>query len=373
MFFFAAVGLSTYLHFREPVKLILKNSLVDNGIIIELGETIIPEESSDYLSDSCEQEYLDNSTVDFSNVDFSNVGEYELIIEYEAEKVTVDVIIKDTTPPVIAIEKIKFAAGGGYSVEDLKNIFVVSDFSNYDVEINTDCNFDKEGEYYVKATATDEHGNESSESSSVEIVSSATLSGYAVVSSDEGRQSDNGDVLIYVSKTGTKLSQNYVPTDLVSVGSYGAWGMIKSVVLDAYKSMYEAALSEGIDYLIISPYRDYALQLRLFNQYSDRDGVENAKMYSALPGTSEHQTGYAIDVSTANLGYSLSEEMGSMPEGIWLENNAHKYGFIVRYPKNKTYITGYIYEPWHLRYLGVDVATEIHNKGITFDEYVRAY
>ncbi len=360
-----------FLSSKQP--LILKDQVSESGIVLEFGETEISQNPKDYLSSRSEQEYLENAVIDISNINFAEVGMYELIIEYAGETVGVDVRIVDTTSPKVTTETIRFAASSNYTIEDLEKLFIVSDLSSYEMSIESDCNFDVEGIYNVTASVVDTHGNETIENMVVEIVAAPSLSGHALISPSEGRQVDTGDVLVYVSKVGIKLSENYVPIDLVSVGSYGTWGSIKSVVLEAYIPMYEAALTEGIAYTIVSPYRDYELQLSLFNGYAERDGVEEANTYSALPGTSEHQTGYAIDVTTANLGYQLSSKMGDMPEGIWLENNAHNYGFIIRYPEGKTHITGYIYEPWHLRYVGVDVATEIFEKDITFDEYMGAY
>ena len=101
-----------------------------------------------------------------------------------------------------------------------------------------------------------------------------------------------------------------------------------------------------------------------------RDGAYYANITSAYPGRSEHQTGWAVDVTSASMGYDLLQSFIDYPEGLWINNHCSEYGFIIRYPKGKTYITGYDYEPWHLRYVGVEAAKEITASGLTLEEYL---
>lgn len=103
-----------------------------------------------------------------------------------------------------------------------------------------------------------------------------------------------------------------------------------------------------------------------------KDGLEKAQMYSAFPGTSEHETGLAIDVAGADGGCSITDCFADKPEAKWLAEHTHEYGFINRYPEGKEHITGYKYEPWHLRYVGEEEAVDIYNRDITFEEYVKA-
>ena len=100
------------------------------------------------------------------------------------------------------------------------------------------------------------------------------------------------------------------------------------------------------------------------NNYVKKDGEEKAGTYSAKPGHSEHQTGLAFDVGLVDSSFADTES------SKWLEQNCHLYGFIIRYPKGKTDITGYIYEPWHVRYLGVSIATKVKESGLTLEEYL---
>ena len=120
----------------------------------------------------------------------------------------------------------------------------------------------------------------------------------------------------------------------------------------------------------MSAYRSYTNQETLYNRYVQKDGSIKADTYSARPGHSEHQTGLAVDVHNTVLPYTSFDKTN---EFTWMKENAHKYGFILRYPKDKTNITGYDYEPWHNRYIGVEHATYIYENNITFDEYYIKY
>lgn len=128
--------------------------------------------------------------------------------------------------------------------------------------------------------------------------------------------------------------------------------------------MIAAAKKEGLNLWVKSGYRSYYDQQYIYNNYVVRDGQEEADTYSARPGHSEHQTGLAYDMNTNDQGF------GETPEGIWLAENCHKFGFIIRYPKEKEHITGYIYEPWHIRYLGVEKATEVYESGLCLEEFL---
>lgn len=134
----------------------------------------------------------------------------------------------------------------------------------------------------------------------------------------------------------------------------------------ALKQLQQAASTAGHNIPLISGFRSYSRQQTLYNNYVAREGQALADTYSARPGHSEHQTGLAFDVG------KLDDNYGSTPAGIWLKENCHKYGFIIRYPKGKESITGYQYEPWHIRYVGVEHATKIMNQNITLEEYLNA-
>ncbi len=129
--------------------------------------------------------------------------------------------------------------------------------------------------------------------------------------------------------------------------------------------MQADAKSLGLNIKITSGYRSYKTQETIYNNYVYRDGKTNADIYSARPGYSEHQSGLSFDLN------SISDAFAKTNEGIWVNNNAYLYGFIIRYPKNKQNETGYKYESWHLRYVGEKLARTLYNDGdwITIEDY----
>lgn len=137
-----------------------------------------------------------------------------------------------------------------------------------------------------------------------------------------------------------------------------------SDMLAAFATMKQDAAGKGLTLINSSNFRSYSDQIALYKKYVEQDGQAAADTYSARPGFSEHQTGLVIDLN------SVDDSFANTPEAAWVAQNAHKYGFIVRYPKGKEAITGYQYEPWHIRYLGVDTATAVYQSGKTLEEYL---
>ena len=168
------------------------------------------------------------------------------------------------------------------------------------------------------------------------------------------------------------LTKDYVPTDLVDVKNYYAYGenKIKKEVYDSFLKMWNDAKAENLNLIITSAYRGYDYQEKLWNSYASNSGEEWADSVAARAGFSEHQTGLTLDIVTYGTKMNNFEETN---EFKWLSKNAYKYGFILRYPKGKEKITGYSYESWHYRYVGVDAAKKIYNEKITFDEYYAYY
>lgn len=184
--------------------------------------------------------------------------------------------------------------------------------------------------------------------------------------------SDDGNLLVLVNKLYT-VSEDYYPTDMVAVdGSLSTnQGLyFKREAYEAYLDMLAAAQSEGLTFKICSAYRSYGLQTKLYNDSLSQNGAAFTNTRSAYPGRSEHHTGWAVDITSKSMGYGLSQNFINYPEGLWINNHCSEYGFIIRYPKGKTNITGYDYEPWHLRYVGVEAAKEITSRGITLEEYL---
>jgi D-alanyl-D-alanine carboxypeptidase len=183
------------------------------------------------------------------------------------------------------------------------------------------------------------------------------------------------NVLALVNKM-VALPDNYNPTDLVKPNvsfSFGNETIEKSLMRKeaalALEKMFTEAKASGIELYAVSGYRSYDRQQILFDAEVKKSGEEKAAQVVAVPGNSEHQSGLAMDISAKSANLSLTESFGETNEGKWLAANAHKYGFILRYPKGKETITGYQYEPWHFRYVGVDAAQTIFEKNITLEEY----
>lgn len=139
----------------------------------------------------------------------------------------------------------------------------------------------------------------------------------------------------------------------------------------ALDQMAADAKKAGFELVAFSGYRSYEYQTQLYTNYANRDGKEAADRYSARPGHSEHQTGLAFDIGEKGQeDLWLTEEFGETPAGKWLVENAHNYGFILRFPEGKEDVTGFMYESWHFRYLGEDVAEKVHQTGLTLEEYL---
>lgn len=179
--------------------------------------------------------------------------------------------------------------------------------------------------------------------------------------------------LMIVNKYYT-LPSDYIPENLVSIeAKYGKTLQMNQTAYEAFKQMADDAKEENLTLYITSPYRSFQTQKSLYQRYCNQDGQKLADTYSARAGYSEHQTGLAADiVSGPNQSLASFEDT---KEFYWMKENAHKYGFILRYEegKIKEKITGYQYEPWHYRYVGIEVATKMKELGITFDEYYAYY
>jgi D-alanyl-D-alanine carboxypeptidase len=201
---------------------------------------------------------------------------------------------------------------------------------------------------------------------------------------DDNKSMDNGPDVEVVGEPESitalvnkqfSLPKDYKPSELV----YPDIDFIFSEKLDKRKLRKEAAeaiaqlfagaAEDQTSLLGVSAYRSNATQKALFERYVKRDGIDKAKTYSAVPGHSEHETGLAIDVTGGDGKCAAMSCFGDTKAATWLAEHAAEYGFIIRYPEGKEDITGYMYEPWHLRYVGVTAAQEIADKSLTLEEY----
>lgn len=164
---------------------------------------------------------------------------------------------------------------------------------------------------------------------------------------------------------------SYVPGDLVSPDVPHRYDpRLRSGAAGAYLAMVTAAKADGIDLVVQSAYRSYNLQVGVYNGYVRSRGQKQADLQSARPGHSEHQTGLSVDIVAKNGKCSINECFGDTPEGKWLTKHAWEFGWVLRYPEGLTHITGYMYEPWHWRYVGRGLAQEMHKTpNITLEEF----
>jgi D-alanyl-D-alanine carboxypeptidase len=185
---------------------------------------------------------------------------------------------------------------------------------------------------------------------------------------------DPASITVFVNKE-YALPKNYKPEDLVTPNvifnliTYDERTLMRAEAASALEELFAAAKEDGLELYGISAYRSYQRQYSIFTSNITKKGKIHTLKYSAVPGTSEHQTGLSIDVSSKSLGFNLSSPFSNSPEGIWLAENAHLYGYIIRYPEDKVDITGYEYEPWHIRYVGIGLANYLYTNNLTLEEY----
>ena len=165
------------------------------------------------------------------------------------------------------------------------------------------------------------------------------------------------------------LEEDYIPNNLEKINKTYALSNMKLVkrAKEAYEEMAKDAEKKKLKLVVMSSYRNYDYQVDLYNRYAKKDGKDEADTYSGRPGYSEHQTGLAIDIYNGKTVYTKFE---STKEFNWMQENAHKYGFILRFPKDKEKETGYIYEAWHYRYVGKEIAKKIKENNICLEEYL---
>lgn len=301
----------------------------------------------------------DTKKVDvFSNLNNNKTGSYVIsydlkVDNYYTKRLYRVINVVDTKKPVINLvgeENVTLEYGSKYVEEGFSAADDYDGDITSKVKVKNTVDTKKPGTYKITYNVTDSNGNKSRVYRKVTIKekNSVVSKVEPVIEQKDGITYING--ILMVNKD-YALPKTYDP----------------KVNKEAYKAlvkMQSDASLLGLDLSLVSGYRSYEVQDALFKKYALKDGEEKANTYSAKPGHSEHQTGLAFDIG------SVDKSFENTSEAKWIEQNAHLYGFIVRYPKGKTDITGYIYEPWHVRYLGVDTATKVKESGLTLEEYV---
>jgi len=187
---------------------------------------------------------------------------------------------------------------------------------------------------------------------------------------------DDAASLWVVVDKGRSLPASYVPDPLTQPkvadrSGLGEEKLLRSDAASAMEAMFKSASDADINLMLTSGYRSYATQQQIYASYAKTSGASAADTFSAHAGYSEHQTGLAADVEPASGKCELGQCFGETPEGKWLSSNCYKYGFIIRYTAQTQNLTGYIAEPWHIRFLGVELATKLQNSGQTLEQYFK--
>ncbi|MDD8049006.1 MAG: M15 family metallopeptidase [Thomasclavelia sp.] len=207
----------------------------------------------------------------------------------------------------------------------------------------------------------------------VNIVNYPFLVGSASQTVNEKYTITNSTDLLALVKKGFYLPKSYEPKDLVTpdmpIAPDCENSKLRKVASDALVKMYKAAKEEGYNLVLNSGYRSYETQQQTYKDFESKYGGQYAAEYVATPGASEHQTGLGVDLTSESVVNKQKNVFGDTSEYKWVMKNAAKYGFICRFPEDKSDITGIEHEPWHFRYVGVKIAKEITDKGWTFEEY----
>ncbi|RDU36450.1 D-alanyl-D-alanine carboxypeptidase family protein [Neobacillus piezotolerans] len=237
--------------------------------------------------------------------------------------------------------------------------------------INTESSHEQEG---IQTSGRKEQAETASQTQDGPVLEAAYFNQIAIEGGRKEIQNPD-NILVLVNKE-FSLSGEYRPNDLVKpeiAFSFGDQDLEKSLIRQeaakAIEEMFKKAKEENIELFAVSGYRSYDRQKDLFDAEVKESGEELATQAVALPGQSEHQTGLTMDIASKSTNLNLTQEFGETPEGKWLAANAHKFGFILRYPKGKESITQYQYEPWHFRYVGNEAAKVIFEKDWTLEEF----
>ena len=172
-----------------------------------------------------------------------------------------------------------------------------------------------------------------------------------------------------------RVSRDFIPSDLSpinveSMHTHGGVHQLRETAARAAEQLFQAAAEDGMFLIATSGFRSYESQTMFHNNAIRDFGIQEARRRSAPPGHSEHQLGLALDLSTHELGGDLRQIFIETPQGMWVSQNAHRYGFILSYPYGREAETGIMYEPWHIRFVGVEVATEIFNSSLILEEFL---
>lgn len=275
---------------------------------------------------------------------------------------------KDQEAPVLLLNKSRVQIALNTSFDYLQYVEKAYDRQDGDVTDHISYNeidTSSVGKKTVHYKVTDQAGNQSQKDLIVDVVEYVgDLINPITAKADIVENPD--DVTVLVNKL-HEIPKGWKPDDLEDV--IDCHQQLRHEANEAYTKFYQAAKAKGIAIYTISGYREPETQQLYWDNSVKVFGQEHAIQYNAYPRRSEHELGLSVDISYTTEGDRLSEKVADSALGKFIESDAYKYGFILRYPQDKVRITGYSYEPWHIRYVGVDLATKLHNENITLEEY----
>lgn len=285
-------------------------------------------------------------------------GTYDGYITFRGKKIKFKLnVIDEEAPTITGAKDIEIFIND--EIDLLKDIKATDNSLNkIKLNIEGEYSLEKEGVYNLKYVATDAAGNTASKDFTLTVKTKNPPKIAEIGTTSKGYKITKENDIYYINGV-------LIANKTYSLPSSYAPGGLLDIFTSNFNKMRDDALKEGINLEIISGYRSYADQAYIYNNYVLSDSKSNADTYSARAGHSEHQTGLAADINSLNTNFIYTKE------GMWLNNNCHKYGFIIRYPEGKASVTGYMYEPWHIRYVGAPLASELYNNGnwISLEEY----
>ena len=285
-------------------------------------------------------------------------GTYDGHITFRGKKIKFKLnVIDEEAPTITGAKDIEIFIND--EIDLLKDIKATDNSLNkIKLNIEGEYSLEKEGVYNLKYVATDAAGNTASKDFTLTVKTKNAPKVAEIGTTSKGYKITKENDIYYINGV-------LIANKTYSLPSSYAPGGLLDIFTSNFNKMRDDALKEGINLEIISGYRSYADQAYIYNNYVLSDSKSNADTYSARAGHSEHQTGLAADINSLNTNFIYTKE------GMWLNNNCHKYGFIIRYPEGKASVTGYMYEPWHIRYVGTPLASELYNNGnwISLEEY----
>lgn len=341
-----------YVTYKLPFKTLVREVKVvdkESPILTLIGEDNVEinvgskyQELGVNVNDNVDLDLSSKVIID-SNLDTNILGIYQIryIVEdnsHNKSEIVRNIKVVDKVAPVISLK------GSSKVIVNLNSIYeeegyVANDNVDGDltekVNVENNVDYSKVGSYFIKYSCRDSSSNFTEALRTVEVTENIGIT--------------------YIKGILLVNKKYHLPANYNPGYNNEAYSNLQRLIEDGKANGYSIP--------IISGFRSYQTQKNIFNNYVSVYGYETANTFSALPGQSEHQTGLAFDVG------EISDNYGDTPAGIWLRENAHKYGFIIRYLKGKESITGYKYEPWHIRYVG-SVAKEIYQNNLTLEEYL---